>query len=678
MCVCIKHIHIVNKEQEYWKSKVPSDITQGILFPKDKPSETKLYICGNKEYPFVDLTIREGKKIIPYCFKINHIQNITSSSIYKYDNEMYENEKSIGNTTYEKKTNQLLISKQRGSVLRWIYLLTIIYHPELTYSRVGVSPRYVTDSILWLLESVNQKKFLDFNNDNKALIKAKRTELFEKLRQRPGDIYTECKSNNISSYLTQFEQGYIDPLVYCSFLSRMYDTHLFFFTKQGMKSQSDEFYLIPPSYKHECTLIKENYSTTTLVCLNPGSDLNRLEYPLCELIVRYNRDSKPKNILTPTNTDHDLWKSTLRNMYGVKERTLPLQKEILKHISINENGHVSWLHTIEGSMAVLEPMHSINMSLSDAIKVWSPQLLNTFLENNSFEVLKEEYTYFQYNGKLIQKDGYTYFLPTFIRPKSNEKLIYDWYEKTSRYLIEYTQFSFSKYIHEKQINTQDQLYETIYEFSEKIFRINENVCKDPFPVSRKFKEHNKYYNETHITIPSLTVKKKIIYYLLQEYNINKERLLIYHKEHYMRNYYVKISDLNIYSNTLILYNQNAFLLYVKHQHDTIKQGRTGVYIEAVQPYILFKTIPELNASKFIMQPVESISHAFSVYQSWSTNKVNTWRIDTINNQPIHYDELIWSNESTYKFTSSGYMGSPTIALFPTNNGTIIQLMLSFQ
>lgn len=49
----LKHIHIVNKEQEYWKSKVPSDITQGILFPKDKPSETKLYICGNKEYPFL-------------------------------------------------------------------------------------------------------------------------------------------------------------------------------------------------------------------------------------------------------------------------------------------------------------------------------------------------------------------------------------------------------------------------------------------------------------------------------------------------------------------------------------------------------------------------------------------------------------------------------------------------
>lgn len=685
----LRHVSIVNKDDAYgtadWNT-IATNLPQGLLFPKNKPSETKLYVCEYKDLSFIDLREFNGQ-LIPYCFKTNAAQNYKSSQFYKYDKAVQPSHRDTS-TGYKKKTSQLLTNVgQRGSVMHWMSLWNVMYHPSLEYERVGItSIKHATDSILWLLESIKDGLILRDTEANQRRIHDKRIELAALLRSTPGDLYTTCQSKHIDAYLDQFEQGYIDPLIYGVFLGRVYQTHLFFFTKQGITSQEDEFYLIPPSYKYECTLIHESYPTFTLVCLHPGSDFNRPEFPLCELIVAKPREEKVVNKfeVVPMKVSHPSfmnWKKTAYDMYGIKERTLPLPKNLIQSMSIDDNGLVSWLHISSGSIALLEPMHSIDLRVTTQAVLWSNDAMDAFVQAHAFQRRKED-RYLQYDGVVVEKDGCAYFLPTLERPRSHELSTYDWYERTSRYLIEYTLYAFSHYVHDQRpvFATKEDVYHVISAFANITFVEQADVCQQPFTVSRRLAEPNAYFNPVtkKITIPSTTIKKKVIYYLLQEYNTQHVRLLAYRQEHYMRNYYVKISDLEAQPNTVLLQHESSFSFYVKHQRDSIQRGSAWVRVDAIQPYVLFKSIPELNGRRWIMQPVDSVAHAYAVYHTWTHAHVNTWRVEQPYRDAGPYHAVMWYDDMTYEVQRADVDANvPILALFGTRQGTILQLMLPF-
>jgi len=669
----VDHHHYNNKDQ----------MPQAMLFPKNIPGETKLYVCDEKkDHGFIDLSDKKGN--IPYCYTTNKVQN-RNSNIHKYDIAKPKTESS--KYMYMKKTPQLLNRNQQGSVMNWISLWNVMYHPDLSYLRLGIcqfqtKANVSEDSILWLLESVHKKEVLPNTDESRFMIQRKRNALHKALLASPGDIYTECGTHTIQPYLDQFEKGYVDPLLYSAFLSRVYQTHLFFFGKKGL-AKEDDFYPIVPRYTYESTMIQESYPTFTLVFLNQGSDFKNLTHPVCELMVSMPRGTK--NIdLTSMPTTHPSflsWKNTFRDMYGVKERDVPLPLDLIVAMSIDTNGHVAWIHTSDVSLALLEPMHSLAKPVRESAIHLNPT--RDWIESNGFTVVQEAYTHLQYTGYLLSKEGYTYFVPKALRTLSNAQRTYDWFEKTSRYLIEYTLYLFSNRLKDKPALTQDEVYQTISTFAEETFVVREDVCNEPFPVSRRFSDPNAYFHDTTITIPSVMIKKKVIYYLLQEYTTHQERLRTYHTERFMRNYYAKVSDFSKQDNTILLHNSTAFHSYVQHQGDTLQKGSTTVVMDSARAYVLFHTFPELvdvtRASRFIMQPVQSVSHAFSVYRQWLSTRVNTGRHIEFPHQipPYHYHRIVWSNEWTHAVTRTEVVDAPLLSLFEKENGYLIQVMLPF-
>jgi hypothetical protein len=215
-------------------------------------------------------------------------------------------------------------------------------------------------------------------------------------------------------------------------------------------------------------------------------------------------------------------------------------------------------------------------------------------------------------------------------------------------------------------------------FADESIVINEQRYNEPFPVDRTFTE-NLLFRGQQVYVPSETVKKKLIYALLQTYRNNKQSLQEYRKEFTMRNYYMYSHDFTPYPNHYIIKSEKAFLLYMRQHDGKLKRGVASIDHLATKPYVLYKKIAGITETRFIMQPVTTLSQAYDIFDYWKTHKVHIYPNVTKEYPPeTKWTWVTWLNEYDVDIDKT-VENAPILSIVRTNpdepQEAYIQVML---
>jgi hypothetical protein len=637
------------------------DKPQAMVYPEKRmedDSPQKIYLCRlpNPEYKYSDIKYINERKL-PYCFKTNAALNPRTMTL---------NQPDVGKTaraSYVKSTTQLLDAGRSGSVGSWLTRWLNMYHPNLVMTRKSIvnAPE---QSLLYALEYIKLKR-----KPTAEEVRLTHLMLRKSLQDHHGEVYTYAKTNHIEPILEQFKSGYIDPMVFGPFLSRHYKIHLFFAKKEGM-SRDVFFWTDIKPHSERYILSEPEYTHFAMIILNKGTEFNNLREPMCEVIELEERlADKTRVCLFPVSDPlYNTLVQTINNMYGPKIiRGMPEFKSPIVSQTINEHGLVSWLHTETESYAVMEPLCSLDLPLFHAVHL-------------STQVGTKSEMYKKWKGRYITQEGYTYFVPHEEHHDTYKTKLYRWYDVSSRYLMEYTVYAFSRYAsthgHSLTRMVMNDIYTLMVEFAVAVFQFDPSVCDTLFQVSPYLLTSNRYYNyeANKITIPSDDIRKKLMYRLVHDIKANIEQVAVYGSEHNMHHYYISPLDFTDLPSHHILKETRVFLSYLSHPPH-VTHGYVTIQPFAVQPYILFKSFTPFPAQRYLLQPVVSLSQATFLHDEWKRHHINRWRDSEFKLGDTMCHKLVWTSPNSTKMYEAESMDAPLCSFINTKHGLFVHVML---
>lgn len=631
---------------------------QVLLFPKH-PSEGEqfFYICEKKGFPFADLrTFKEEDQTVfaPSCFSTAQSKK-SKLSVYEENKEI---EEVVGIRPIA--TGKTLKPGQLGLVQPWMERWYQLHDTTNQLIRKGVSNRSL-DSVLYVLECIKSEDLRIPSEENVNRVKRDMLSLLQSDERYVNEIMSEGYGKSREDLLHQFEFGYIDPLLYYSFLCRYYQLQMLLFRKDGIRKE-DYFYLSHPRCAHTETQ-SQLYDRTIAIVMNQGQEFGKRSHPLCELVARI-----PYEAISKWTLSMVIWSAqsewvqyalqTQQEMYQKTIRSLPETSLIsITHQTLDEYGHAAWIHGDMGSMHVLTPLHSQFLPQrliidSSTITCWIEEDINQLQLYTT--IVPESYS--DFTGYRVQWDGVTYFIPFEYHPSST---LHDYrlFEKTSRYLVEYTFYLFSHYMKAHPEITLDNLLAHLDDFSTTTFIIegteNDNdYCKEADHIQREIRYRNKWFDGTHLSIPNELVRKKLMYSLWNEVQTQRERLIRYQAETHLRRYYVHVWDCISYPYHHLVTGESSYLTYVKHRNDTIHHGSDSILPTSVDPYMLYLHQPIQGIQKWLMQPVASMNEAFLRWHQWISYGVNRFDPDDEWEGEDDFHQVVWSNQTNYTYYPS--------------------------
>lgn len=628
-----------------------------LLFPKkgDTRFEQYYYTCPPEIQEHADRTHiglqQVGDTQFPNCYKAK--QN--SVAAYRSGEEAKSSK-----VDYILTTGKVLrVKGQIGSMLpdleRWMALTDpdrILY--RYAYAEPSIDPA----SVLGLLNHA-----LSIKED----VQASRNRLAEAVS---GDLLTEAVPYSVEALrrMARDPAQWLDPRVYYHALRRAYETEIVLFTKDENRSKSP-FRITCPYYHYVYDEIPtRRYERAVMVCVNTGGDRDTLPHPVCELVVAVPFDTKPpsakqvgshRSDLPTADPLYERFDEMVREWYGRTVRSHPFGAPTAQ--TLDTFGKVSWLHFGDVSIHLTIPIHSINAPVRRSGTFGcSPAEANAWLAGRRVEERRAGDVVL---GLVGDVEGHSFFLPF----RREEKLMdtYKKYEKVSRIMLEYVFYLFSQYLAEGR----DTEYETFVTFSREKFEIDPAVTYEVLP--RKFSMDHSYLRGGRLRVASELVRAKLMYALRQECGLNPEAVREYHKRVDMMNYYVYLSDFEERPNAIVLEGEGSMRKYYEKRGDRgLPEGKKEIQPGAVEPYILYFSVPEVGVSRWLVQPVDSAERGVAVCEEWRRSGVNRIK------EPARgeYTLMQWESETAYRLSGSG---ERYVSWIHTPKGDVYQAMLPY-
>jgi hypothetical protein len=485
--------------------------------------------------------------------------------------------------------------------------------------------------------------------------------------------------------------------MYYSYLCREFDTELILFKKEHV---NDDFYMTTP-YSARCgPFVRPRFSRLTLVCINQGSEFSVDRFPLCERI-EYEPKVKEKTHahfhkqigLFQPDPFYVYINDTLTTMYGIRPRPFSLNM-VLQSQSLDSYHCVSRLHgTVRtggsGGSGVLlvtvfldEPLHSLPLPITSDVNLWDQREAVAWLRENDIEYSLDSHSYPSY--QVFRLLG-GYFLPFRSVGFRSQRMMYQLYERYARYLQEYTNYYFSRFVAGR---TDDyDLYQVIQEFVDATFVIDPQFDHylNTAPVSRRFEQASVLADPVTRTIRvnSETTVKKLVYHLVNQFQFRKTSLIEYSREPYMRNYYLTATDFDSHKGQQILVSRPVFEMYLSYQPRLY--GTSVIDPDRVGPYIWYGTIEEYSPrTRYLVQPISYWNQIIYLFNEWNTSHVNKWTDDVRERTDrVHFHSVIWKPDyQDYLYVPYGYSSSsvnvPACSIVWKNveqKSCIVQLMI---
>lgn len=557
------------------------DDNRKIIFPFDTIDNIKptTYYCNDDKYRFPGL-IRNNMdnsskfEYLPCCYlkdQTNKMKNILNNEdIYALD---LKNE-------YIVKTNKILQNNKYGylpdNILHFFHLMDINTFQNTMYLREGCYRN--KNSLLQCIININNSNKLT-EDDMKIECKNLRKEFTssEYIGVSKQELYDLTEDEIIKQILD--DEIYFDPSLFIRMVEIKFKCKIIV-----LQNDTENNILSLPRFKYAYLNSENNlnnFDKYIFIYEHYGQYDKKKSYPQCELIVKksYDINGSEKNTNFFEKDDDLVVKHIIpfiNNYYEciniklkccLKYNYFNIVKDNLNSQIIDDCGK------LRGLVYKLKDIDIIVFCAPNQplfLPIYNKNNRNTIIDNND---MNDEYILNLINFlsltdiKISNKDK-----DKILRAKMNNNQItihfsikesytlnilqeYNNNEKFARYIISYTKWLFSKYIHENNITSISNIDEDINNFFIKHIEIKTDINyinnnNDKYDVSRNWIKNNK------ILIQNEIIKDRLIYILKLDLTHSFNSYNSLYKQMFIKNYYENIYDFESNENEYIFTRQN--------------------------------------------------------------------------------------------------------------------------
>jgi hypothetical protein len=648
----------INIEKEDVKKYEKKDM-QVMLFPRDKPKDEneitypsdglnqKYYICQDPQHPYPGLQknkLSNSKEypFVPCCFTIDQEAKKTSYFRQYYFGERIEN--------VEKKqqdliiTNKILGPEKYGTLNNKLdnFFNILEIDPDYKYIRVGVDRNYSSflNCVMFALDDVT--KIAEFEDEDERLSALNNIRIQLSHEDYASLAKQTCFNKTVDEISDDIKNPnkYLDPKLYIQVLEKYFKCKIFLFDTEKM---------IKPKYIQNY-IQYEDKNPIIFIYEHMGGEADRSKYPQCEIIIRWNINAKDDTQFTFDEKDDISQKinrifTLMTNSFSfnrnIKPYKLPFSDPSIYYISksVDSYGKVRSFNLQVGDSNITiftEPLPPLELKISDEIFLCSTKTALKFLETIGEEIKYQVTDDDKINEIVFTKNKLNYNI--LVRPRSilenvvidNSKrknintdieskiLLFNYNKKTARYISEYILWLFSHFINDNNIDAISD--KTFNKFQQK-----QLIVKDDYNygnISKIFSKNNKLFEGEKLIILSDEMLKRLLY-MLRLYSVrNMKELRTYYTKESITNYYVDISDFDLWGNQFVLQGEDSIDKIINDNEVSYKLNNE-IKIGTNSPYFFQNLL--ISKKIFLAQNVSNINDAFKIYEIWQKYEYNIGR-----------------------------------------------------
>lgn len=670
---------------------------QVMIFPKEITNDIipKKYICDYKVYKYPGLRDNPFDNadvfpFIPCCRKKDQVDKKGSKYREYYFNEKIKKKKKQGGLYI---SNIIIPNDAFGILPENINKIFAIADFHSKYYRKGVF-RNVNSFLNCVLEALYEETDIlsikDENEREKKLTEIRNSLVTPDLISACKQEMYDYKNEDIIEILLN-EKKYLDPTLFIHLLEIKYNCNIFLFRKEP-----NNLIVVPRHIKGYYKT--KNNAKCIFIYEHTGGESEKIEYPQCELIVRQYEDDTEYNFPCNSNISKNIFDIFEKiNTYYIFNKKITftnfnLNYEDIKILSqfidtygktriINvryRNNIISVITTPIQPINIKQDMHIVinkvesNIILDFLDRIGGKNLYQIIDEVN---IVKEVHASVGNINIIIPASDKSYKIPklpfsviskeilyeNFERkisvlsyPENNISILnsYNKYKKLSRYIFEYLLWLYSIYVYDNSIDEDNILNENnLKNFKEDHTEIIEDFNYPDIP--KTFSLKSPILNNEKLIIKSEETLKRLFYSLLLSIKRNFKKFIEYKDRKTIENYYVDITDFDVYPFQVILEGENSIIKWLndKNNENIILYDKI---IMGSLPYFFHSNLIE-NGRIFLIQNTDSVLKAINISIIWKIKGYNGGNnIEIINNSIPQFTLYSYiSNKNIIKYNIIG-------------------------
>jgi hypothetical protein len=643
---CTNRPTIISDEE---KIEAEAKGQQVMVFPKSGTEDviSRNYICNHPEHIYPGIRKNpffENKDKYPYlpcCYKKNQ-QDIQGSTYREYFYGESVPDKDMKQQDFIT-TGKFVTHDQFGTLPSNIQKLFDISEPNKKYKYIRKGVFRTKSSFLeCVIEAMDIEKIIDLDTveEREIYLANKRKELAtpEYAASCRQELYNFSEQEIINAIKNP--NLYMDPKSFIHLLEIAYKCNIFIFTRKSIGGEITlpnhlEAYFKNKSSK-QCVFIFEHN----------GSESDNAQYPQCELIIRYNSESKSEEptysfpFIEPISKGVNYVFNQLKKAYiggtEIKDAnftfTIAPQYQVIDKYGkarifkfIYNNQTIDIITTPLQPLPIIETknnnINNINIEIAlqfcyfMKINIEGQTIFNGNIKNIFGKIGNVDITIPVNNSPPIADIPIVNKNITYPESNVSDLQTYNNNKKIARYITEYLFWMYSIFINVNNIIILD--INSIKSFIDnKVIIIPDYTYNN---IGNIFTLSSNMIQDGKLVVTSEEMLKRLIFVLRLEIIRNKPELLNYYKKSSIPNYYVDITDFDTYPHQIILLGDTSVEKVI--QENKVNYNlQYKVDINSIYPYFFRNKLIDSNI--YIAQNTDNINNALQIERIWREKGYN--------------------------------------------------------
>jgi hypothetical protein len=455
---------------------------------------------------------------------------------------------------------------------------------------------------------------------------------------------------------------YFDPKLFVHIIEDRFDCNIFLFTRKILDGEMVLPRHLQAYYKNRtkkrCVYVYEHM----------GSESDYAKYPQCELIIKYNTKKSKGNVQYSFTHKES---RNVRNVYtrlrkayalnnAINETYMPINPSIkIKSQWIDSYGKTRRLNIIyenQNISLIVTPIQPIKVKETTTTTIYLTDVATAMKLVNVLNIQVGSQTVIggvtkEINGTLgnvnisipINNEDKIYGIPekqhSLSFPEKDESSLgkYNTNKKMARYLVEYTLWVYSTYLNENGI--VDVSDNNIAQFAKNFYTIKPGY--DYGYIEKILKKDSSILDGGKIVVHNEETIKRLVYVLRLSAKRNVDSVRKYHERVVIKNFYVDITDFDIYSDQVILYGEESVNKWIQ-ENNVIYTIQDEVQIGTNTPYFFKNSL--VDNSVYLAQNTQTLDKASDIAVAWVREGYNV-SIYAQNTTPVSFTLYSYINGS---------------------------------
>ena len=639
-----------DEEEEIRKGRVV------LTFPKDiaEGSIPRKYICERRKYPYPglrenNLSNSDKFKYLPCCLETPQTEKAAYRNYY-YGEEIIESVVEQHIITSDRFVN----NKQNGLLPQGIlqFFNTIERNKDYEYYRQGALKTKNT-FISCVLTALKLLKDDTEEFVNKTRLDFATIDLASSCKQEMYDYTIQDILNKIKDL-----EEYFNPDFFIHLLEVKYNCNIFLFKRDA---ENPEGILHIPRHIKGYFKTRVKFDKCIFIYEHNGIESDNAKYTQCELIFRWDKNGKKDDLEYTfdydsyvTNKAFDIFGNFVKFNILRKEIKYTEFTDFIKPTSqvIDFYGKTRMVNTyIEGTLVSIftSPMQPFGVPEEIEYKVYkvTEDTANKIVSNFPFynkaisnNILSGTVGNVAISIPLVNSDINNY--------ESNNKSEireYNKYKKFSRYITQYFYWIYSKYLENNKIT--EEAPDHFESFKKSSIYIDENF-EYPSYIPKNFSIKSAIFRGNKLVLKSEETFDRLLYLLKIESIRNQDKIIMFKDRLSIENYFMEISDFDIYSSQVILKGTSSIEKFITSnlQYDIQYKLYDVILRTSISPYFFKNSLVDNNV--YLAQNTISIKKALEIYKIWTIKHYNPLYNPQESNEDYGFIFYAYTNNNNIK------------------------------